>query len=53
MLKKQLVNNSSIRTHPRAELINSIWRLNLSPRLNLVAWKFIGNMPLNGISLDI
>lgn len=35
------VNNNPIPTHPKANMLNALWRLNLFPRVKLFAWKLI------------
>lgn len=36
-----LANNDLIRPNPRAKFVNSIWRLNLVPKVKLFYWKVI------------
>lgn len=35
------VNNLQIQYHPKAKILNTIWRLNLLPRIKLFTWKLI------------
>lgn len=38
-------NNTSVRPHPKAKFINSIWKFNLRPEVQLFAWKLVGEIP--------
>lgn len=44
LIKTTWANNDSIKPHPKAKFINSIWRLNLIPKIKIFARKLIRNI---------
>lgn len=46
-------NNNNITHHPKAYFLNSIWQLNLIPKIGIFTWKLVGHTLLTRQSARI